>query len=197
MRQRIFFAALLASALSLSAWGGVQDRKVLVYRQNSSGLRVSIETFQAREGWTPVVVSLSGAEVIAAMDPSGRVFRTGAEARSGRGPTLFTIELDKGQVLLGREPHAISVFERNAVRTRFGLAEAAVLLPLELDKQGTAGTLRFGGLRIPAAVNRINPLRPAGKLGDPNVVVAGGSAPPVRQKGLARLVPSRIGTRGK
>lgn len=197
MNKRYLFVVLLALALALPAMADGGTQRDLFYLQNGSGVRVSIETYQARQGWTPVIVSVAGANVTAAMDASGRVFRNGADARDGRGLPLFTIELEKGRIRMGRESHVINVFEQNGLRTRFGLAEGAILLPLRLDDQSTGGTLRFGGLGIPATVNRTNSLRTAGSLMDRRGFVANQIHSLKGPKASAQLTPSRIRARGK
>src|SRR5512143_3890504 len=107
-----------------------------LYLQTGSDLRVSIETIRAQKGWTPVIVSTGGAEVSAVMDTDGRVLHDWAKGLGKRGIPLFTIDLEKGQVLLGREAHFIRIYEQNAVRTRFAIAEGVVALPLRMDPQG-------------------------------------------------------------
>ena len=216
MIKRILVLTLLALPLVLQAAAPGATQSNLVYLQNGSSLRISIETYQAREGWTPVIVSVAGAEVSAVMDVQGRVvhFVAGAEVSTptnGQGRVaharvkgldkpilpLFTIELEKGRILLGREAHAIRIYEQNGVRTRFMIAEGAIALPLGLDRQGKAGTLRFGGLEIPARVNAINPTRPLGNKFNPQAVVAAQSMVQRGHSTEAQLAPSRIRARGK
>ncbi len=157
MSQRIFFAAFLATALGLSAWGGEQRGQAWIYQQSGSGFRVSIETYQTRQGWTPVIVSVAGADVTAVMDARGRVVPARTKGASQIRPSPFVIELEKGRILLEGKAHAISVFEQNAVRTRFRMIEGAIELPLRFDALGKRGTLRFGGLEIPAQVSSAVP----------------------------------------
>jgi hypothetical protein len=197
MNKRFLFVVLLALALALPAAAGGGTQRDLLYLQNGSGVRVSIETYRAKEGWTPVIVSVAGAEVSAAMDAKGRVFRNGADARDGRGLPLFTIELEKGRILIGRESHATNVYEQNAVRTRLRLVEGAILMPLQLDARGAGGTLRFGGLGIPVTVNRTNPPHTAGSRMDRRGFVANQIHSSNGPKASAQLTPSRIRARGK
>lgn len=192
MVKRILVLTLLAVPLVLQAAAPSATQYNWVYLQSGSNLRISIETYQAREGWTPVIVSVAGAEVSAVMDGQGRVVQAWAKGLDKRSLPLFTIELEKGRILLGREAHAIRVFEQNNVRTRFEIAEAAILLPLRLGQGNKAGTLRFGGLEISARVNAINPTRMTGNRFNPQAMVA---APLIVQKGHgaeARLMSSRI-----
>jgi hypothetical protein len=197
MNKRFLFVVVLALAFALPAAAGGGTQRDLLYLQNGSGVRVSIETYRAKEGWTPVIVSVAGAEVSAAMDAKGRVFRNGADARDGRGLPLFTIELEKGRILIGRESHATNVYEQNAVRTRLRLVEGAILLPLQLDARGAGGTLRFGGLGIPATVNQTAPVRTVGNRLNRPAAAATQVAPPKGHKAFAQLTPSRIRARGK
>jgi hypothetical protein len=197
MIKRILILALLALPLVLQAAAPGATQSSWVYLQSCSNLRISIETYQAREGWTPVIVSVAGAEVSAVMDGQGRVVHAWAKGLDKRSLPLFTIELEKGRILLGREAHAIRVYEQNGVRTRFEIAEGAIALPLSLGQGNKAGTLRFGGLEIPARVNVINPTRTTVNKFNPQAVVA---APLIVQKGHgaeAQLTPSRIRARGK
>jgi hypothetical protein len=131
------------------------------------------------------------------MDGQGRVVQAWAKGLDKRSLPLFTIELEKGRILLGREAHAIRVFEQNSVRTRFMLTEGAIALPLGLDGQGKAGKLRFGGLEIPARVNVMNPARTTANMFNPQAVVATQSIVPKGHGAEAQLTPSRIRARGK
>jgi len=197
MNRRILMVFCLAVPFALQAAAPGATQSNWVYLQSGSNLRISIETYQTRQGWTPVIVSVAGAEVSAVMDGQGRVVQAWAKGLDKRSLPLFTIELDKGRILLGREAHAIRVYEQNNVRTRFEIAEAAILLPLRLGQGNKAGTLRFGGLEIPARVNAINPTRTTVNKFNPQAVVA---APLIVQKGHraeAQLAPSRIRGRAK
>lgn len=195
MTQKILIVAILALAFALPASGGDTAEKDLIYWQSGSSLRVSIETYQTRQGWTPVIVSLGGANVMAVMDRQGRVVAARAKGLDKYAPSLFVIEMEKGRVLLGGQAHPISVFERNAVRTRFRMAENAIELPLRLDAQGKLGTLRFGGLEIPAQVNSVAP-NPTSRSG--RSAVTAPTALAKKERGAtAQLQPQRIRARVK
>jgi hypothetical protein len=197
MNKRFLFVVVLALALALPATGRGETRRDLIYLQKGSDLRISIETYRAKEGWTPVIVSVAGAEVSAVMDEKGRVVQTWAKGLDKHGLALFTIELDKGRILLGREAHAILVYEQNPIRMRFRLADSVVQLPVRLDAMDKMGKLRFGGLEIPARINAINPTRTIENRFNPQAAVA---AQPIVLKGHraeAQLTPSRIRARGK
>jgi len=197
MIKRILVLALLALPLVLQAAAPGATQSNLVYLQNGSSLRISIETYQAREGWTPVIVFVAGAEVSAVMDVQGRVVHAWAKNNDKHIMPLFTIELDKGRILLGREAHAILIYEQNGVRTRFMIAESAIALPLSLGQGNKGGKIRFGGLEIPARVNAINPSRTTGNKFSPQAVVAAQSIVPKGHSAQALLMPSRIRARGK
>jgi hypothetical protein len=197
MVRRISVLVVLALAFVLPASSRGATQSNWVYLQNGSNLRISIETYQARDGWTPVIVSVAGADVSAVMDAKGRVFRGRGEGLDGRGVPLFTVDLEKGNIQLGRETHVIRVYEQNGVRTSLAIAESTITLPLCLDQGSKTGTLRFGGLEIPATVNSINPTRTAGNRFGRGAAVA---LQVTSQKGhgaFAQLTPSRIRARGK
>jgi hypothetical protein len=215
MNKRFLFVVVLALAFALPAAAGGGTQRDLLYLQNGSGVRVSIETYRAKEGWTPVIVSVAGAEVAALMDEKGRVVQTWAKGLDKHDLALFTIELDKGRILLGGEAHAILVYEQNPIRMRFRLADSVVQLPVRLDAMSKMGKLRFGGLEIPAQVSDVDRssvgrvvnsagaklgLVKFGPAGPAAIRPAGlGSAPSIA-KGFgakAQLVPSRLRTRTK
>jgi hypothetical protein len=216
MIKRILILLVLAMPLVLLAAAPNATQGNWVYLQSGSNLRISIETYKTQKGWTPVIVSVAGAEVSAVMDSQGRVvhFVPGPEASTvmggkGRGAhasakgldipilPLFTIEIQKGRILLGRESHAIRVYEQNGVRTRLVIAESAIALPLVLDRQGKAGTLRLGGLQIPARVSVVNPMRTTINKFSPQTSVAAQSLIQKGHYAEAQLTPSRIRARGK
>jgi hypothetical protein len=216
MIKRILVVTVLMSAFVVQAAVPSTSQSNYVYLLSGSNLRISIETYQTRQGWTPVTVSVAGTEVTALMDGQGRVVRyvapaegstmTGGTGRAGHAKVhgfdkpilpLFTIELEKGRILLGREAHAIRIYEQNGVRTRFIISEGSVALPLGLDRRGKIGTLRFGGLEIPARVNVINPRQTTGNKLNPQVVVPLQSMVQKRHISEAQLMPSRIRARGK
>lgn len=197
MNRRFLFVVLLALVFALPAMADGGAQRDFLYLQNGSDLRISIEAYQARDGWTPVIVSVAGAEVSAVMDEKGRVVHAWAKGLDKRSLPLFTIELEKGRILLGREAHPIRVYEQNGVRTRFEIAEGAIALPLSFGQVNKAGTLRFGGLEIPARVNAANPTRRTGNKFNRLAVV---TARPIVHHGRsaeAQLMPSRIRARGK
>ncbi len=202
MAKRLLVLILMGTGLMLAVQGA--DKRTTqgdyVYMQNGSGVRVSIETYRAKAGWTPVVLSLGGTSVSAVMDRNGRVVHDWAKGQDKRGVALFTIELEKGRILLGREAHSIRIYEQNGVRTRFEIAEGAIALPLRLGQGNRAATLRFGGLEIPARVGATNPVRMTAKGFNKQVAVTARPTVPTGPKGRsseAQLVPSRIRARGK
>jgi hypothetical protein len=215
MNKRFLFVVLLALAFALPAMADGVPQRDFLYLQNGSDLRISIETYRAKGGWTPVIVSVAGAEVSAVMDEKGRVVHTWAKGLDKHGLALFTIELDKGRILLGRETHAILVYEQNPIRMRFRLTDSVVQLPVRLDAMGKTGELRFGGLEIPAQVNEVgrssvgrvvNPtgaklgLVRFGPAGPAAIRSAGPDSAPFSAKGFgakAQLVPSRLRARAK
>jgi len=195
MTQRTLIVTFLALAFALPASGGETAKKELIYWQSGSSLRVSIETYQMRQGWTPVIVSVSGADVTAVMDVQGRVVSVLSKGLDKYVSPLFVIQMEKGRVLLGGEAHPISVFEQNAVRTRFRMVESAIGLPLRLEAQGKRGTLRFGGLEIPAQVAGVAP-NPANRSGR-SAVTAPAALAKKERGATAQLQPQRIRARMK
>ncbi len=196
MAKRLLVLILMGTGLVLAMLGA--DKRTTqsdwVYLQNGSGVRVSIETYRAKGGWTPVIVSMAGAEVSAVMDSKGRVVQAWAKGFDKRGLTLFTIELEKGRVLLGREAHAVQVYEQNNVRTRLQIAESVIQLPVRMDQTGRNGKLRFGGLEIPAQVSEVDRAA-VGRIFTPKEIKAGsGTIRPTvpagtRPAGLASTPP--------
>lgn len=202
MAKRLLALALVTVGLALALQGA--DRRTTqgdwVYLQDGSSLRISIETYRAKGGWTPVVVSLGGASVSAVMDSEGRVVHSWSKGFGKRGIPLFTIELEQGRIMLGREAHSIRIYEQNGVRTRFEIAEGVIALPLQLGQGNKAATLGFGGLEIPARVSATNPVRMTAKGFNKQVGVAVQPTALTGPKGRsseAQLVPSRIRARGK
>jgi hypothetical protein len=195
MTQKTFIGTFLALAFALPAPGGETTKKDLIYWQSGSSLRVSIETYQTRQGWTPVIVSVAGADVTAVMDAQGRVVSMLSKGPEKYVSPLFVIQMEKGRVILGGEAHPISVFEQNAVRTRFRMVESVIGLPLRLDAQGKRGALRFGGLEIPAQVNSVAP-SPTNRT--VRSAVTAPTALAKKERGAAaRLQPQRIRARVK
>jgi hypothetical protein len=197
MVKRISVLVVLALAFVLPASSRGATQSNWVYLESGSNLRISIETYQTRQGWTPVIVSVAGADVSAVMDRQGRVVHDWAKGLDKHSIPLFTIDLEKGRVLLGREAHAIRIYEQNGVRTRFEIADGAIALPLRLGEGNKAGALRFGGLEIPARVNAINPARAVGNKIDRQAVVAAQLVVRRGRRTEAQLTPSRIRVRGK
>lgn len=144
-----------------------------------------------------VVHQVARAEGSTMMDRKGPVAHARAKSLDIHSLPLFTIELNKGRILLGRESHPIRIYEQNGVRTRFEIAESAIALPLGLDRQGKAGTLRFGGLEIPARVNVMNPARTTLNKLSRQAVVAAQLIVQTGHGAEAQLMPSRIRARGK
>lgn len=217
MAKRLLVLALVTFGLVLALQAA--DKRTTqgdwVYMQNGSGVRISIETYRAKEGWTPVIVSVAGAEVSAMMDSKGRVVQAWAKGLDKRGLTLFTIELDKGRVAFGNEAHAVRVYEQNNVRTRLRIAESVVQLPVRMDQTGKDGKLRFGGLEIPAQVSEVDQAAP-GRAINPTGAKRGSAGirplnrAAIRPAGVtaaspiargfgakAQLSPSRLRARGK
>ncbi len=209
MAKRLLVLILIVTglALALQAADKPATQRELVYLQNGSDLRISIETGRAKEGWAPVAISVAGAQITAAMDEKGRVVQSRAKGSDKRGLALFTIELEKNRILLGRESHAIVIYEQNLVRTRIRLVAGVIPLPVRMDQTGKNGKLRFGGLEITAQIGEADrfaasrAVRPAGaKPGSAAVRPAGFTAAPPAARGFgakAQLSPSRIKARAK
>ena len=217
MAKRSLVLILMATGLMLAAQGA--DKRAtqgdLVYLQNGSDVRISIETARATAGWTPVIVSVAGTDITVVMDSTGRVVQERAKGQDKRGLALFTVELEKGRILLGSEAHAVQVFEQDNVRTRFRIAEGVIQLPVRMAPTGKNGTLRFGNLEIPAqvsAVDRAVPGRAISQKGvkagseaiNPAVLAgtrpAGPASTPLISRGFgakAQLAPSRLRARAK
>jgi len=221
MVKRIFVMAVFTLPFVLLAADRPAAQNDWVYLQSGSNLRISIETYKAQKGWTPVIVSVAGAEVSARMDGQGRVFRegtapsavmdrprpvlpkgrvdTGWAGPAAGGLPLFVINFEKGNIQLGRETHAIRVYEQNPVRTRLMIAEGTIALPLRMDAKSKAWQLRIGGLEIPARANAAQPaVAPGRKLDARTAVVGARSAVPKKgPNAAAQLTASRIRPRGK
>ncbi len=221
MVKRIFIMAALTLPFVLLAADRPAAQNDWVYLQSGSNLRISIETYKAQKGLTPVIVSVAGAEVSAVMDGQGRVYRQSSAASAvmdrprpvlhkgnvgkgwvepaAGGVPLFVVNFEKGYIQLGREAHAIRVYEQNTVRTRLMIAEGTIALPLRMDAKSKAWQLRIGGLEIPARVNAAQPTTaPGRKLGARTAVVGARSAVPKKgPNAAAQLTASRIRPRGK
>ncbi len=217
MAKRLLVLTLVTVGLALALPGAGKrtTQGDWVYLQNGPGVRISIETNRAKAGWTPVIVSMAGAEVSAVMDENGRVVRVWATGLDRCGPTLFPIELERGCVLLGREAHAIMVYEQNPIRTRLRFVENVLQVPARIDPQGKAGKLMFGGLEIPAQVSEVDSaalgsvVSPKGAKTGPGAIrptglaanrPAGRASAPLISRGFgakAQLIPSHIRVRGK
>ncbi len=153
MVKKIFMAAVFLSALALQAAVVELVAAEHVYMQSGSHLRISIETYQVRRGLTPMIVSLAGSEVSAAMDSSGRVYEERHDMTAGQNEPLFTVDLALGTIDLAGKLYNIHVYEQNQIRTRFWFADETVELPLQLDKDGQKGKLFLGRLAIPAEIS--------------------------------------------
>jgi len=221
MNRRILVVLGVALPLVLQAAAPKATQTDWVYLQSGSNLRISIETYKAQKGWTPVIVSVAGAQVSAVMDGQGRAFREGTvpsaemdrpgpALRKGRvdrgwaapalgGLPLFVINFEKGNIQLGRETHAIRVYEQNTVRTRLMIAEGTIALPLRLDGKSKAWNLSVGGLEIPARVNAAQPTVALGRKLDARTAVVGvrSAVPKKGPNAAAQLTASRIRPRGK
>jgi hypothetical protein len=158
MIQRILAVILLALPLASRAAGPDATRSEWVYLQSGPGVRISIETGHARKGWTPVTVSLAGAVVSFQMDGTGHVYPDSGVGAAARTRSLFIIDIGQGIIRLGDRSYGIKVLEQSAVRTRFMLADKAIELPVELDGQGTGGTLHFGRLEILVRIGTDGPV---------------------------------------
>jgi len=195
MIRRILVVILLVLPLAAQT----EDRGAIhndwIYLHSGSNLRISIETSRAREGWTPVTVSLAGTDVSLRMDGQGRVFPGWVARAGGRGIPLFIIDIGGGIIQLEAQSHAILVYEQNAVRTRFMLAERVIELPLSLDGQGGGGALRFGGLEIPARIGSAAHL--TGNAASGPDIISGSLMGGTERQAAARLSPNRIKARGK
>jgi hypothetical protein len=180
----LLFTIIIAIEGALPAQG---DR---VYLQSGSHLRFSIETYQTRQGWTPLQVSLDGTEVAAVADGRGRVFASTQNNAPGQVEPLFIIDLLQGTIDLAGTLHKIHVYEQNDVRTRFWIMAETIELPLELQEDGRTGTLYVGGMAIQVRVS-------ADKRGVKSDVlfkepIIGPVLAEKNQGGIARLIASRI-----
>lgn len=195
--KKLLILGVLALSFSLTAGDRPATRGEWVFLQSGPGLRISIESYKARQGWTPVTVSIGGTELRLTMDGQGRVVHEWAKGLATRGQTLFTIALDAGRVTIGREAHPIRVYERNGARTRLMFVESEIALPLRLDEGGRSGKLYLGGLEIPASVGRAGTAGVPESLADRRAFVMERSVSRQGPGASALLSPGRIRSCGR
>lgn len=120
--------------------------------QDSTPLRISIETYMEKDGWTPVVLSLGGMDIFLWMDASGKVSEMRWED-SGAFAPLFFINLDSAVLSSDEWSTELEIYEQNKVRTRLQGLELDIPILLRIQRAHKSAEIFLGGYRT-----RLNPV---------------------------------------
>jgi hypothetical protein len=111
----------------------------------SGAVIVSVEHYQQRDGWTPVLMTIGELEINFWIDGSGAaVMEPGLGEKYEQ--ALFWLDVDGGTMTLDKELLMLKRYEKNDVRSRFRVQAAELKLGLQIDlEQGrcdlVAGTV--------------------------------------------------------
>lgn len=129
--------------------------KEIFVLQESTPLRISIETYKQIDGWIPVVLSLCGLDISLWMDASGNVSEMQPVDSRSFAP-LFFIDLDYLVLSSDEWSTELEIYEQNKVRTRLQALKADIPVLLRLDRVQKSAEIFLGGYGT-----RLNPVEAA------------------------------------
>jgi len=129
--------------------------KEIFVLQESTPLRISIETYMQINGWIPVVLSLCGLDISLWMDASGNVSEMQPVDSRSFAP-LFFIDLDYLVLSSDEWSTELEIYEQNKVRTRLQALKADIPVLLRLDRVQKSAEIFLGGYGT-----RLNPVEAA------------------------------------
>jgi hypothetical protein len=144
-----FFSFAGALIFSASIAFGAAGSGAGVIFSNGSSVRITIETSWTENQWTPVIVSLEGAEIPCWMNGEGQVYARPNPQKASEREILFCLDLGTEKLQLGEKTLALKVYERNEIRTRAMLAQVRIALPVRRQADSRRFILFFGNLRLP------------------------------------------------
>jgi len=172
------FIVLALSILVLTSFVSLAQNKYskeIFVLQESTPLRISIETYKQIDGWTPVVLSLCGLDIFLWMDASGKVSEMQPVDSRSLAP-LFFIDLDYPVLSSDEWSTELEVYEQNEIRTRLKTLKSDIPVLLRLDRAQKSAEIFLGGYGtrlnpVEAAFMEIEPDLEELKLNGPQILV--------------------------
>lgn len=127
------------------------ETEIFVLQENAP-LRISIETYKQEDGWTPVVLSLSGMDIFLWMDASGEVSELQSEVSRAFAP-LFFIDLENLELSAEEWSIGLKIYEQNEVRTRLQALKSDIPVLLRIQHARKSAEIFLGGYRT-----KLNPV---------------------------------------
>ena len=149
------FIVMAVSILILTSFVSLAQNKYskeIFVLQESTPLRISIETYKQKDGWTPVVLSLCGLDIFLWMDVSGKVSEMRPVDSRSFAP-LFFINLDSAVLSSDEWSTELEIYEQNEIRIRLQALKADIPVLLRLDRVQKSAEIFLGGYRT-----RLNPV---------------------------------------
>jgi hypothetical protein len=143
--------------------------------KDSTPLRISIETYMEKDGWTPVVLSVCGLDIFLWMDASGKVSEMQPVDSRSLAP-LFFIDLDYPVLSSDEWSTELEIYEQNEIRIRLQALKADIPVLLRLDRAQKSAEIFLGGYRtrlnpVEATFMKIEPDLEELKLSGPQILV--------------------------
>ena len=115
--------------------------------QGKNIIRLSIETYKEKDGWTPVVLSIGDLRISLWMDSNGQVTETQTdEYRPDR--SVFTINLSTYEMRVGERNFHLIVSEQNRVRQRMSLFDKNIPVVLKINRDREQVEFYIGGGKL-------------------------------------------------
>lgn len=115
-------------------WQESYDTTKIFEIQGNNIIRLSIESYKEKDGWTPVVLSIGDLEVSLWMNTNGQVTEM---QKDGFRPihSVFTINLTTYEMLVGERNFNLMISEQNRVRQRMSLFDKNVPVVLKINRE--------------------------------------------------------------
>ena len=151
-KSLIGMAAVILALVSFVFSAQLKYETEIFALQESAPLRISIETYKQKDGWTPVVLSLGGMDIFLWMDARGGVSDRQPEYSRAFAP-LFFIDLENLELSSEEWSMGLRIYEQNEVRTRLQALESDIPVLLRIQRAQTSAEIFLGGYRT-----RLNPV---------------------------------------
>jgi hypothetical protein len=135
--MRKFWMSILTVVLVSSfgfPWSESYDTTKIFEIQGNNIIRLSIESYKEKGGWTPVVLSIGDLEVSLWMNASGQVAEMQMD-ESRPVHSIFRINLSKYEMMIGKRNFNLIISEQNRVRQRMSLFNKNVPFVLKINRE--------------------------------------------------------------
>lgn len=140
------FIILIVLSLGIFSLGAYEMGETLSI-QGKNRVLLSIESYKAKDGLAPVILSIRGLDVLLWMRESGRVTEMRGDEFHPTRP-VFTIDSATGEMIVGERSFPLTISLQNKVRTRMSLLNENVPITVKIEREKKRVSLYIGNEKL-------------------------------------------------